>query len=209
MDPNFWQQRWERNQIRFHEGQANALLVKHFASLALPPNRRFFVPLCGKTRDIAWLLSQGHAVVGAELSELAIRQLFAELALEPKIASLGKLLHYSAANIDIFVGDIFDLSRDDIGAVDAIYDRAALIALPSDLRDRYSAHLVKITDAAPQLLICYEYDQTLRNGPPFSVDGAEVARLYGTDYTLNLLERMDLDVEKGDPPEHDAVWLLR
>ena len=104
--------------------------------------------MCCKTRDIAWLLTNGYCVAGAELSKIAIVQLFAELGVEPKISSVGKLEHYSATNIDIFVGDIFDLSSNLLGPVDAIYDRPALVALPLEMRKQYTKHLMQITNNA-------------------------------------------------------------
>lgn len=92
-----------------------------------------------------WLLSNGYRVIGAELVESAIEQLFAELAITPTISFVGDIKHYNAPNIDIFVGDIFELSSKILGPVDAIYDRAALIALPDETRTRYAAHLMAIT----------------------------------------------------------------
>lgn len=209
MDPDFWLKRWERNEIGFHEGEANHQLVAHFQALALPAGARVFVPLCGKTRDIAWLLAQGHRVVGAELSELAIRQLFAELGVAPEIAPAGALIRYSAAGIDIYGGNIFDLSRDQLGPVDAVYDRAALVALPPAMRDRYAAHVAAITDRAPQLLLCFEHDHPLTAGPPFSIDAAEVARLCDGSYRPRLLQREPLAGGVRGQPAIDAVWLLR
>jgi thiopurine S-methyltransferase (Se/Te detoxification family) len=176
VDTNFWHQRWERNEIAFHQHEANPLLVKYFDVLSLSKGSRVFLPLCGKTLDIHWLLSNGYRVVGSELSEVAVKQLFSELAIEPKITAIDDIRRHSADNIDIFVGDIFDLSRSVLARVDAIYDRAALVALPEAMRGRYAAHLIKITDRAPQLLISYDYDQSLVDGPPFSVSNEEVSR---------------------------------
>ena len=184
------------------------MLVAHAHALALPDNARVFVPLCGKTRDIAWLLSQGNRVVGAELSQLATDQLFAELGAVPDIAPAGNLLHHSAPGIDIYVGDIFDLTRDVLGDVDAVHDRAALVALPPDLRPRYAAHVIQITGAAPQLLNCFEYDQNLMRGPPFSVEADEVARLYGATYQVTLLERVVIEGGLRGKPAQDAIWVL-
>lgn len=170
---------------------------------------RVFIPLCGKTRDLGWLLSQGHRVCGAELSEIAVKQLFAELGVEPKISGEGKLQRYIAKNIDVFVGDIFDLSGKALGAVDAIYDRAALVALPKDMRERYSAHLREMTGAAPQLLVCYEYDQKSAEGPPFSIDKDEVERLYKNFYDLSLLKSSDVPGGlKGKTAAKENVWKL-
>ena len=64
MEPDFWHKKWEDNVIGFHKSEANHLLVNHFSLLALPKVGRVFVPLCGKTLDIHWLLENGHRVVG-------------------------------------------------------------------------------------------------------------------------------------------------
>src|SRR5215210_313085 len=111
IDAKFWHERWQKNEIPFHERKPNPLLVKYFDRLKLRNRSRVFVPLCGKTRDIGWLLAQGCPVAGAELSEIAIKQLFADLRLNPKISKWGAGKHYRAKNIDIFVGDIFSLTR--------------------------------------------------------------------------------------------------
>lgn len=210
MDAGFWQERWQRNQIAFHQHKTNPFLAKYFGALSLPKGSRVLVPLCGKTLDIAWLLSQGYRVAGAELSEIAVQQLFAELDAEPKIEAIGKLQRYSAANIDVYVGDFFDLSKTELGRVDAVYDRAALVALPEAMRNRYAAHLMTITDRAPQLLITYVYDQKLVDGPPFSVSNEEVARHYRGDYDLKLLTSAEVPGGlKGQCAATENVWLLR
>lgn len=210
MDAHFWHQRWEKNQIGFHQSEANAMLVDQLQTLPLAKGSRVFVPLCGKTRDIAWLRAQGHRVVGVELSALAIDQLFADLGLEPSISAVGDMHHYSAVNIDIFVGDVFRLTDDLMGRVDAVYDRAALVALPSDLRKKYASHVFEITNAAPQLLICFEYDQTVMQGPPFSIDMQEIVRVYGAFYDLAALASAPVSGGlKGKCPAHEIAWLLR
>jgi thiopurine S-methyltransferase len=210
MDASFWHQKWEKNEIAFHQNEANPLLVKYFRGLSLVESSRIFIPLCGKTRDIAWLLTNGYCVAGAELSKVAIEQLFAELGVAPKISSAGKLEHYSATNIDIFVGDIFDLSRDILGPVDAIYDRAALVALPLEMRKQYTKHLMRITNKAPQLLISYVYDQSSIDGPPFSISKEEVNQHYAESYNLNHIASADVaGGMKGKCAAIENVWLLK
>lgn len=210
MEASFWFQRWEKNDIGFHESEANPLLVKHFKALSLAQGSRVFLPLCGKTLDIAWLLSNGYRIAGAELSATAIEQLFAELGVEPKISEVGEVNHYSAKNIDIFVGDIFALSSKMLGSVDAIYDRAALVALPGEIRSRYTAHLTEITDKAPQLLLSFEYDQNLMEGPPFSVSKDEVNQHYRDSYDLTLIVSTNVPGGlKGKCPAKENVWLLQ
>jgi thiopurine S-methyltransferase len=209
MDTSFWHNRWQTNQTGWHECAVNPLLIAHFPSLHVPPDRRVFVPLCGKSLDLGWLLSRGYDVAGAELSELAVTQFFAELGIEPSISAVGKLRLFRGERIDIFVGDLFDLSREILGPVDAVYDRAALVALPEAVRVQYTAHLKAITALAPQLVIGYEYDQTAVAGPPFSVTPDELHRHYSDGYTLTPLARIEVPGGlKGKCPATEHIWRL-
>lgn len=192
MEADFWHTRWENMQIGFHEGDVNRMLAAHIGALGLKPGARFFLPLCGKTRDIAWLLAQGYRVAGAELSNIAVRQLFEELGTVPEITDHGTLRAYAAPGVTVFAGDIFALTPDLLGSVDAIYDRAALVALPPDMRTRYTAHIVALTATAPQLLITFEYDPAIMAGPPFCVTFDELSRHYATQYRITTLANLDV-----------------
>jgi thiopurine S-methyltransferase len=210
MDASFWHQRWEKNEIAFHQTKANPLLVEYFHQLSLAKGNRIFVPLCGKTLDISWLLSNGYCVAGAELSQIAIEQLFMELGVQPTISGVGEVDQWSAKDIDIFVGDIFAVSRRILGPVDAVYDRAALVAFPEEMRNRYTAHLTEITDKAPQLLITYDYDQNAMEGPPFSISNEEVKRHYRVNYDVTLIASADVPGGlKGKCAAKENVWLLK
>lgn len=210
MDTQFWHRRWENNEIGFHEDTANPLLIRHVAALALGEGSRVFVPLCGKTLDIHWLLAKGFRVRGVELSKIAVEQLFADLGTTPEISRHGQLERYRAAGIDIFAGDIFCLTSQLLGPVDATYDRAALVALEGAMRDRYAAHVTRITRRAPQLLICYEYAQSMMAGPPFSLADDEVRRQYGAHYAPALLEKAAIAGGfKGKLAASENVWLLK
>lgn len=195
MEADFWHERWENAQIGFHEGEVNRMLAAHLGALSIAPGSRIFLPLCGKTRDIAWLLAKGYRVVGAELSEIAVQQLFDELPLVPKVTRTGPLKRYAAEDIDILVGDIFDLTPEVLGPVDAVFDRAALVALPEEMRGRYTNHIATVTQRAPQLLVTFEYDQSVMKGPPFSLSQSEVEDRYGAHYDITLLA--DAEVQGG------------
>jgi thiopurine S-methyltransferase len=210
MQPKFWHERWKSNEIPFHEREANPLLVDHFDLLGLAPGGRVFVPLCGKTLDLHWLLSKGYRVAGAELSKLAVEQLFAELGLPVTVSPAGELALNSAPGIDVFVGDIFALTRESLGPVDAIYDRAALVALPDAMRSNYAAHLMHLAANADQLLITFEYDQSVMEGPPFSVSAEEVRRHYQGNYSVTLITTRSIPGGlKGRCPAIENVWLLK
>lgn len=210
MEHEFWHDKWHRNEIGFHNSEAHPLLVKYLDELKLAEGGRIFLPLCGKTLDIAYLLAQGYRVAGAELSELAIQQLFEQLGVEPRIESFGSLTCYRGDGLDIFVGDIFELDAERLGPVDAVYDRAALVALPDSMRGQYTSHLVSITDVAPQLLIAFEYDQAQLAGPPFCVSAQEVERRYSDAYQLQQLASVNVPGGlKGQCPADEVVWLLQ
>ena len=210
MEENFWHQKWEKGEIGFHRNEANTLLIENVGKLNLTKGSRIFLPLCGKTLDCSWLLASGYRVAGAELSEIAIRELFKELGVEPIISKIGNLELYTAKNIEIFVGNVFDVTAQLLGQVDAVYDRAALVALPLAMREKYTSHLIKITDIAPQLLITYEYNQQLIDGPPFSITEEEVKQHYANAYELKSVDHKEIvGGLKGKIASSENVYLLQ
>ncbi|MEL6522175.1 MAG: thiopurine S-methyltransferase [Pseudomonadota bacterium] len=209
MDHEDWHSRWRENRLGFHEPEGNQLFAAHFGALDLAVGSRLFVPLCGKTRDIGWLLSKGYRVAGAELSPLAIDQLFQDLELVPDIRPSGSLTHYSGPGIDVFVGDIFDLTADQLGQVDAVFDRAALVALPAEVRQTYAPYVTRLTNHARQFLVTFDYDQSVMNGPPFSVPLDEVQQLYRDAFQIEHYAQADVPGGlKGICPATEIVWLL-
>jgi len=187
MEHDAWRQRWTEGRIGFHEGAPNAFLAQHAGLLA--GRDRVLVPLCGKTEDLAFLAARGHQVVGVELVEDAVRAFFSEHALAPDVTRDGVFVTYSHGPITVLAGDVFDVARDRTGTIDAIYDRAALIALPPELRRRYAAHLRSlVAPGALMLVVTLEYPQDRMAGPPFAVDEAELRELY-RGCTIDLLEQ--------------------
>jgi thiopurine S-methyltransferase len=181
-----WLARWRDGRTGFHEGHPNVLLERHIARLA--GCRRVLVPLCGKAEDLAYLAAHGHAVVGIELAEQAVCEFFAAHGLAPSIAGRGPFVEYRAGAITLLVGDLFAATPQLIGPIDALYDRAALIALPPDLRPRYVEQVRSLLPAgAPGLVITLEYDQARMAGPPFAVLEAELRSLYA-GATIELVE---------------------
>ncbi|WP_299946790.1 thiopurine S-methyltransferase [uncultured Microbulbifer sp.] len=209
MKETFWLDKWEKNDIGFHEQSGNSLLAEFFPELSLSSGNRVFLPLCGKTQDIGWLKSKGLNIVGSELSEVAVKQLFQELGVTSQTERLHRLKRYHGDNTTIFVGDIFDLNAELLGTVDAIYDRAALVALPADMRKAYTGHLMDITGTALQLLISFEYEQSLLSGPPFSVSARKVFDCYDATYHVRMLRRREVPGGlKGRVPAQEVAWLL-
>lgn len=190
MKPEFWQDRWNKDQIGWHQKYANPHLTKYWPTLNIPKGSTVLVPLCGKTLDMRWLEGLGYKVLGVELSEKACFQYFNEQELEPKVGQHGSFKVYEAGDTHLWCGDLFDLTADDLKDVSAIYDRASVIALPPDMREQYAAHLTKLLPKAQGLLITLDYDQSKMKGPPHAVPDAEVQKLFGA-WKLELLEQID------------------
>ena len=193
MNPEFWHNRWQEKRTGFHQAKVNTLLTEHFSALRLPIGGRILAPLCGKSVDMIWLAAQGYDVVGIELVETAVQDFFIEQNIQPIVSqhaenpaikcyqsqlSVGE----NQQTITLWAADIFALTSADIGVIDAVYDRAALIALPNNMRGDYSKQIRDISDNAPQLIITLAYDQSKKNGPPFSVSGDQLQQYYGTHY---------------------------
>lgn len=192
MKNEFWQERWEKRELRFHLPFVHPILKRSLPLFDLPKNGRVFLPLCGKTLDIGYLLAEGHQVVGVELSDIAVAELFRDLDLKPEVSDWAGGQCWRHGGLTIFQGDYFALTPEQLGPVDLVYDRAALVALPEEMRDRYAARLPELTGTAPQLLICFEYDQARMDGPPFAVTAAILQALYGERYELTELSRKDV-----------------
>ncbi|MBS0200627.1 MAG: thiopurine S-methyltransferase [Proteobacteria bacterium] len=190
MDAAFWHQRWADGQIGFHQSTPTPLMLKHWPSLNVPADARVFVPLCGKSLDLAWFAAQGHRVLGVELSRTAVEQFFAEHGLTPEITESRYGSHYRAGPIEIIVGDAFGLDAGILGDCAAVFDRAAIIALPPELRARYADELyARLPAGCRGLLITLEYPQDERAGPPFSVSEDEVHARFDRDWSVEHIDR--------------------
>ena len=217
MNAEFWHSRWQEKRIGFNQSAVNPLLINYFKQLNLPAGSRVFVPLCGKSIDMAWLAAQGYDVVGVELVETAVQAFFTEQNISPTVhqhADNPAIKYYqgqlSGQTITLWVADIFALTTEDIGSVKAVYDKAALIALPADMRVQYSAQMYQLSANAPQFIITLTYDQSKKSGPPFSISSEQIQQYYGNNYHISELESEPTSI--GSAPEltvSEHVWLLK
>ena len=188
MQPDFWHNRWANQLIGFHQQQVNPYLQQYWPVLGLAPDARVLVPLCGKSLDMAWLAAQGHGVLGVELSERAVSDFFTEHGLEPQVSQQGEFRVYRSEGIELWCGDFFALTPADAAGCTGLYDRAAIIALPAPMRERYVALLQALLPSPCQgLLITLDYDQAVTEGPPFAVLDDEVQRLFGAQWQVSSL----------------------
>lgn len=190
MNKEYWQNKWHNNEIGFNQSEPNSILQQYLSQLNLKPHNRIFVPLCGKSIDMLWLIQQGYRVVGVELSAEACSQFFTEHEISFELTQTKYFQVYTSDTITLFSGDFFQITPELMGAIDAIYDRAALIALPDELRQQYACKIIDLaTPATNMLLITTRYNQSDMQGPPFSVDEQAVHTLYAKKFTVNLLSK--------------------
>lgn len=221
MTPEFWHKRWQEKRIGFNQSAVNPLLTEYIDHLDLAVGSRIFVPLCGKSIDMVWLAAQGYDVVGVELVETAVQAFFAEQNIQPIVSQHVEnpdIKYYQGQLVDgdeqrtitLWAADIFALTSTDLGTIDAIYDKAALIALPADMRPDYSEQIRKVSDNAPQLLITLNYDQSKKDGPPFSINHEQVQQYYGSHYQICKLASEPSSI--GSAPNlkvTEHIWLLK
>ena len=221
MNPEFWHKRWQEKRIGFNQSAVNPLLTEYIDHLDLAVGSRIFVPLCGKSIDMVWLAAQGYDVVGVELVETAVQAFFAEQNIQPIVSQhvenpdikcyQGQLVDGDEQRtITLWAADIFALTSTDLGTIDAIYDKAALIALPADMRPDYSEQIRKVSDNAPQLLITLNYDQSKKDGPPFSINSQQLQQYYGSHYQICKLASEPSSI--GSAPNlkvTEHIWLLK
>ena len=193
MRKDFWLERWEQEEIGFHQDVINPHLSQYWPELHPSPDGLVFVPLCGKSHDMQWLREQNQRVLGVELSPIAAQAFFAENDYTPQHDTHEKFGRYAANDIAILCGDFFDLNKDDLADVSVVYDRASLVALPPEMREHYVSHLMSILPSKTQiLLVTFDYPQSEMQGPPFSVSGSEVETLYCDHAEVRLLAQLDV-----------------
>jgi thiopurine S-methyltransferase len=190
-----WHSRWESNKIGWHADQVNLQLIEYFSELNLVDGDKIFVPLCGKSLDMLYLLQRGLKVVGVEMSEIATQQFFGENKLDYSVSKVDDLILYEGDRIQIFCGDFFTMKASHLVDVKAVYDRASLIALDEALRQKYVNHLNDIISQDVRvLLLTLNYPQHQRVGPPFAVSKSEVDSLYGGSFQCQELQNIN-DIE--------------
>lgn len=212
MKAEFWHSRWRDGAIGFHQSDVSPALPAFWqATVGAAEGRRVLVPLCGKSLDMRWLHAQGHHVVGIELSPIACEAFFREQgwAYEQDHAPAGSAVAWTrwrgvgaAEGVELLQADIFAVPDEVVGAVDLLYDRASLIALPlggqARMRERLAERLAHWLPAgAAGLLVTLDYPQAQRNGPPFAIGPAAAEALLGPTFAVRLLQTADMLAKEG------------
>jgi thiopurine S-methyltransferase len=211
-----WLKRWEENNIGWHHVEFNQHLLNHWHTLFLPTGSLVLAPLCGKSRDMFWLAEQGYRIRGIELSQLAVEHFFSERNLKPTVQSSEHYERWTQGPYELLCGDIFDLPHLDNSDIDAVYDRASLIALNPFQRKQFAQTLIEVLpNHVKILLVTLEYPQDEMAGPPYSVLEEEVRNLFEPNFNITLLHSLNLLKNTGRYRDHgvstmeEKIYLLK
>jgi thiopurine S-methyltransferase len=211
-----WLARWENNKIGWHADSVNRSLIDYLELLELKPGDSVFVPLCGKSLDMIYLSEMGYLVIGVELSPVGVERFFDDNSLKYSVSEIDGFVLYQSERIKIYCGDYFTLNTKHLSNVSAVFDRASLIALELDLREKYAQHLTVIIPLDTRiLLLTLIYPQYQMSGPPFSVSNSEVESLFSSAFKYRQLHCFnDIDNEPkflraGVDYVENAAYLLQ
>lgn len=198
---------WASGVVGFHQTEINAFLRKHWQALNLKGDEAVLVPLCGKSLDMLWLQAQGHEVLGIELSQKALDEFLTENQIQAQPIQHDQFCGYELGAMTLLCGDFFKLTTEDCSQIKAVYDRAAIVALPPEMRQAYVKHLLEILSKGTQMLmVTMEYDQSKMSGPPFSVPPAEVNNLFANFASVECIAEVSASRKGHEMVER--VWLM-
>jgi len=198
MEKEFWLGKWERHEIGFHQPEYNPFLVKkwqEFTHKYPMAKTSVFVPLCGKSLDMLFLVEQGYKVIGVELSAIACEEFFSENNIDYTIEKLENFTLYNSENISLYCGDMFNMHTEMLKDVGYVYDRASLIALPHEMRLRYVDFMESNLIGAKVFLVVLDFDNT-EVGPPHSITEGMVESYFSNHYKISSIAEVNIPLEK-------------
>ncbi|CAM3674916.1 Thiopurine S-methyltransferase [Vibrio aerogenes CECT 7868] len=211
MKIDYWLEKWASNQISFHQVQENPFLLKYWTRLLPQQDEKVLVPLCGKSEDLVWLASRHQEVYGVEVSEIAVRALFAENFYTPLVTRVDSSHElYQFDELNLYRGDFFTAP---LPAVDLIYDRAAMVVISPEERQQYAERLLALLKTGGRiLLISAHYEHSDEFEGIFPVQQSDLERLFPHCRIACLSESVllgseETEFESGGFPDGD-VWLI-
>ena len=200
MEKQFWLKKWENPSPGFHQLSTHPFLEKHWKSFTKSKGK-VFIPLCGKSLDIKFIMEQGHEVIGIDLSESAVLAFFEEHEIPYQVEENLRLKKIFGKGITLYVGDLFHLSASELEDVEYVYDSASLVALPFEIRNSYIKFMLRYLKEASIFLITFQFDN-VEVGPPFSIDKKMVENYFTPHFRID-----EIDTKKSD--DMDNIELHR
>jgi len=196
----YWENRYKTRCFQWHIDQVHPQLLKYLGELTnlgegKQESLKFFVPLCGKSKDIPFLLSLGFEVFGIEVVASVIQEFSKENDIELEFDE-GKHLYSSKdGKLKIYCEDMFKCPIEEYGPFDCIWDRASFIALDYAFRPAYMdvvkrsvAHGIGSGHKFRYLIQTVKYDKNNFNGPPKCVDAEDFKEHFESWAKVTVLE---------------------
>ena len=174
-------------------------LTDLWSELSLNSKDTVLVPLCGKSQDMQWLANQGFHIVGVEASLKALNQFMEKSGQQFSRTHSHGYTVFKSPKIELWHGNFMTFPENALTTVDAIYDKAAIVALPSKMRNQYATKLLNLCNQSTEIFLqSFEYEQAEMNGPPFSVDEDEIHTHFGHRFDITIMNERSMfeDVKK-------------
>ena len=220
MEISYWESRWRNNRTGFHVNGVFPTIVDvwddHFSDVDLST---VLVPLCGKSHDMLWLKhKEAQKIIGIEAIAQACEEFFEEQD-EENVISVEKkpFTLYEKGIFQLWQGDFFKMRKKLIPNPTFVFDRAALVALPPDMRIKYVQKIDELTagsDSCVKFLHTFEYNQSKMSGPPFAVSEDEVFQLYDKNWHIHqilnrpIIDRLEKYKHRGLKEMAEVVYRL-
>ncbi|KAM8966240.1 thiopurine S-methyltransferase-like [Pelodytes ibericus] len=195
---NDWMARWEKRIIGFHEANVHVLLAEFVDDMVNNRKQiRILFPLCGKAVDMKWLADMGHTIVGIDVSEIAIKEFFAENNIpyvEEDVPGISgaKVFKSTSGNISLYCCSIFNINDSIVGKFDGIWDRGAMVAINPCDRQRYVSLIISLmAKDCHYLLVTVEFEPKLHAGSPFYVPDEDLETMLGSLCSYKCLKTID------------------
>ncbi|KAH3733594.1 hypothetical protein DPMN_040025 [Dreissena polymorpha] len=263
---------WEVGDTAFHQGAHDPLFDTHGVMMFEGGAKSVFAPLCGKSFDLIWMYNRGHTVVGAEIAEQAVQELFSENKLDVHVQhvegvgplykstdgrlqvyvgdlfdltkwgvgdtafhqgahdplfdthgdmmfegganraggpgtvlkikldvqvqyveGVGRLYKSTDGRLQVYVGDLFDLTKDRLGEFDRVWDSKSIVAINVVDQERYRDLLLSFLKKDGQYyLMIIDYDPAVWPGPPHNITDQRVRQLYGEYCNIEVIQESNL-----------------
>lgn len=150
----YWADRWAENRTGWHNPKVNPFLKRHYEVVTgkklpeepLTPGseefvnnskKKWYIPLCGKTLDVAFLLGLGYKVFAVEGVRKAIETLDEESRLGLQFDEKRSVFTGADGILEIYFGDLFQCPIEEFGPLDYVWDRGSIIAFEYRFRQSY------------------------------------------------------------------------
>jgi thiopurine S-methyltransferase len=208
-----WWDRWQEGRTGFHRPEADLLPTRYIHALASDthPNEKscILVSICGKSKDLIWLQSYSHQVIGVVLVSQAVDAFLGDNQITPTRSSRNPFTVYQHVNLAFLQGNIFQMSSKHLESqpIQAILDLASLITLSGELRKNYVALLRDLVSPnTKMLLVTLTYEEGLTSGLRQSVSENETFELFAFASSSKLLGKRDIFPESSNFQKAGLRW---